>query len=67
MVLVWTAACQRAECHPYLEKSKLIVVSGWLYVYIETKTEQEEKKKHKILVDGARRQLTRSFDTNVLN
>ena len=30
--IVWTAARHRAECHQYLEKSKLIVVGGWLYV-----------------------------------
>ena len=30
--IVWTAARHRAECHPYLEKSKLIVFVGWPYV-----------------------------------
>ena len=30
--IVWTAARHRAECQRYLEKSKLIVVGGWLYV-----------------------------------
>ena len=29
--IVWTAARHRAECHPYLDKCKLIV-GGWLYV-----------------------------------
>ena len=27
--IVWTAARHRAECHPYLGKSTLIVVGGW--------------------------------------
>ena len=28
---VWTTARHRAECHPCLEKTKLIVVGGCLY------------------------------------
>ena len=32
--MVWTAARHRAECHPYLKKSKL-VVSGWRFTYFE--------------------------------
>ena len=33
--IVWTAVRHRAECHPYLKKSKLIVVGGWLiYTYL---------------------------------
>ena len=35
--IVWTAARHRAKCQRYLEKSKLIVVGGWLYVLPKNK------------------------------
>ena len=59
--IVWTAACHRAECHPYLEKSKLIVVGGWLYVYMYRKdatTKNEEKRE----TQNTRTRLSRILD-----
>ena len=57
--IVWTAARHRAECHPYLKKSKSIVVGGWLYdtckvcaINEDETTKNEEKKNHKIIVHG---------------
>ena len=49
--IVWTAARHRAECHPYLKKSQLIDVGGWLYdtyqvctINEDGTTKNEEKK-----------------------
>ena len=43
--IVRTAARHRAECHLYLEKSKLIVVGGWLYVLLRSINEDGTKNK----------------------
>ena len=42
--IVWTAARHRAECHPYLEKSKLLLAVGFTYNKDGT-TKNEKKKK----------------------
>ena len=61
--IVWTAVRHRAECHPYLKKSKLIVVGGWLiYTYLvstinEDGTRMRKKNMRYSYMAGSRQHL----------